>query len=86
MVANENSGERKSKRVKERERERGGSGKPSSLPRSSSFFPCSPDADRTDPLTEGLEQATFSCEPETFLSLKKNKAKTLEVFIVSPRI
>ena len=38
MEANENSGERKIKRFKVRERERGG-------------------ARRTDPLTEGLEQA-----------------------------
>ena len=54
MVANENSGERKSKRVKVRERERGGSGKaPFSLPRPYSFFL----ARRTDPLTQGWEQA-----------------------------
>ena len=60
MEANENSGERKIKRFKVRERERGGSGKePSSLPRPSSFFPRSPAARRTDPLTEGLEQATM---------------------------
>ena len=52
MEANENSGERKIKRFKVRERERGGS-----LPRPSSFFPRSPAARRTDPLTEGLEQA-----------------------------
>ena len=32
---------------------------PSSLPRPSSFFPRSPAAQRTDPLTEGLEQANF---------------------------
>ena len=58
MVANENSGERKSKRVKVRERQRGGSGTPSSLPRPSSFSPRSPDARRTAPLTEGLEEAS----------------------------
>ena len=52
MEANENSGERKIKRFKVRERERGGSG-------TSSFFPRSPAARRTDPLTEGLEQAKY---------------------------
>ena len=50
VIANEISGERKCKRVKVRERERGGSG-----------------ARRTDPLTEGLEQATVdpacACPP-----------------------
>ena len=55
MVANENSGKQKSKRVKVRERERGGSA-PSFLPRPSTFFPRSSAARRTDPLTEGLEQ------------------------------
>ena len=49
MEANENSGERKIKRFKVRERERGGS--------TPSFFPRSPAARRTDPLTERLEQA-----------------------------
>ena len=53
MEANENSGERKIKRFKVREQERGGSG-------STSFFPRSSAARRTDPLTEGLEQANFS--------------------------
>ena len=53
MEANENSGERKIKRFKVRERELA----PSSLPRPSSFFPRSSAARRTDPLTEGLEQA-----------------------------
>ena len=52
MEANENSGQRKIKRFKVA---------PSSLPRPSSFFPRSPAARRTDPLTEGLEQAK---EPE----------------------
>ena len=42
MEANENSGERKIKRFKVRER---------------AFFPRSPASRRTDPLTEGLEQA-----------------------------
>ena len=51
MVANENGGEQKSKRVKVRERERGGS-----------FFPRSPAARGTDPLTEGLEQAILKLE------------------------
>ena len=55
MEANENSGERKIKRFKVKERERRSSG--SSLLRPSSFFPRSPAARRTDPLTEGLEQA-----------------------------
>ena len=36
---------------------------PSSLPRPSTFFPCSPAARRTDPLTEGLEQATRKLAP-----------------------
>ena len=53
MEANENSGKRKIKRFKVRERERG------SLSRPSSFFPRSPAARRTDPLTEGLEQANI---------------------------
>ena len=54
MVENENSSERKSKRVKVRLAGARGV----SLPRPSSFFPRSPAARRTAPLTEGLEQAT----------------------------
>ena len=63
MVANENSGERKIKRVKVREWEREGSGKEEDLPRPSSFSPRSPAACHTDPLTEGLEQAKFGSHP-----------------------
>ena len=61
MVANENSGERKIKRFKVRERERGGSGKEGALLPSQTLliFPRLPAARRTDPLTEGLEQATL---------------------------
>ena len=56
MVANENSGERKCKRVKARERERGA---PFSDPPHFSSLARPPAARRTDPLTEGLEQAVF---------------------------
>ena len=54
MEANENSGERKIKRVKVRERERVGA---VLLSQTLLIFPRSPAARRTDPLTEGLEQA-----------------------------
>ena len=53
MVANENSGEQKMKPFKVRERERGPS-------QTLLIFPRSPAARRTNPLTEGLEQATSS--------------------------
>ena len=51
--------ERKQRRAKNQaiQGERAGAGAPSSLPRPSSLFPRSPAARRTDPLTEGLEQA-----------------------------
>ena len=64
MEANENSGERKIKRFKVRAGARGlWEGAPSSLPRPSSFFPRSPAARRTEPLTEGLEQANTKGTP-----------------------
>ena len=85
MEANENSSERKSKQVKVREWERKGSEKEracaSSLPRPSSFFPCSPAARCVAPPTEGLEQAIniedirskFPVDTQSFKSALKDK-------------